>query len=200
MPSGRFILVRHGETSANRRRVFAESDDIPLTETGRGQSEQLAHRLAREFRPEVLVSSDFLRARETALIVGRILGLTPEPVSGIHERDFGALKGHPYARIADAGLFAESLDSVRGRAVTALEALRARYPANEVVVVTHGAVIQSVCAHITGVWSEDSVPPNCGFVIIEYDTQGWRAPVQSGDWDRITERTGHAPIGSEGQT
>lgn len=183
---GKLILVRHGETAANVRRVFADSDDIPLTETGILQAAQLAERLAREFRPHVLVSSQFLRARQTGEIIGRVLGLTPEHVSGIHERDFGDLKGHPYARLGEAPHSAEALESVRLRAIAAIEGLRERYPAHEVIVVSHGAVIQSICAHISGVWSEESVPPNCGLVVIEYDVRCWHAPVRYCEWDPIT--------------
>lgn len=186
MRSGKLILVRHGETAANVRRVFADSDDIPLTETGVSQAEQLAERLAREFRATVLVSSHFRRARQTSEILGRILGLAPEAIAGIHERNFADLKGHPYARLGEAPHLAEPLDTVRHRAVAAIEALCERYPAHEIVVVSHGAVIQSICAHITGVWSESSVPPNCGVVVIEYDARGWHTPVLSGEWERIT--------------
>ena len=184
MPPGRLILVRHGETIANQRRVFAD-DDSPLSETGRGQSEQLARCLAHEFKPNVLVSSHFLRARQTSEIVGRVLDLTPEPISGIHERDFGVLKGLPYERFAEAPDSAETMDSVTRRAMNALETLRERYPAQEIVVVCHGAVIQSVCSYITGVWCED-YPPNCGLVTIEYDAQGWRAPYKVGNWAPLT--------------
>jgi broad specificity phosphatase PhoE len=46
--AGRIILIRHGETEANRSRCFADSDDIPLTDTGRSQSHALALRLSRE--------------------------------------------------------------------------------------------------------------------------------------------------------
>jgi broad specificity phosphatase PhoE len=184
MPSGRLILVRHGETLANQCRVFAD-DDIPLSETGRWQSEQLAQRVARKFRPNVLVSSHLLRARQTSEIIGRVLDLTSEPIPGIQERDLGALKGLPYERFAEAPASVETIDSVTRRAMTALEALRERYPAREIVVVCHGAVIQSVCAYITGVWSED-YPPNCGLVTIEYDAEGWRAPLKFGNWAPLT--------------
>jgi hypothetical protein len=132
MPSGRLILVRHGETIANQQRVFA-ADDTPLSETGRWQSEQVAQRLAREFKPDVLVSSHFLRSRQTSEIIGRVLGLTPEPISGIHERDLGAPKGLPYERFAEAPDAAETIDSVTRRAMAALEALRECYPAHEIV-------------------------------------------------------------------
>ena len=131
------------------------------------------------------MSSRLLRARQTSEIIGRLLGLTTEPISGIHERDLGALKGLPYERLNEAPDSAETIDSVTRRAMRAIEALRERYPAHEIIVVCHGAVIQSICAHITGMWSED-YPPNCGLVTIEYHAQGWCAPVKSGDWAPLT--------------
>jgi probable phosphoglycerate mutase len=157
----KIILVRHGETEANVRGCFADSDDIPLTEAGRLQSRELALRLTREFLPEVLVSSTFLRARQTSEIIADVLGIPTEAIPGIQERNFGALKGHPYDRLGlrdpqwrpEGG---ESLEDVRRRAVPAIEFLRDRYPEQQIVVVTHGAVIQAVC----GI----SVPSNCAIV------------------------------------
>jgi len=202
---GRVILVRHGETEANLTRCFADSDEIPLTDAGRLQAHQLALRLAREFRPEVLVSSAFLRARQTSEIIGRVLGLETETIPGIQERDFGCLKGHPYERLGESmsrdGLGdpasrvrawrpagGESLEDVRRRSIAAIKALRDRYAGREIVIVSHGAVIQAVCAHITGDWAEASVPPNCGLVTVNYDAQGWTLPIPSGDWDIIATR------------
>jgi broad specificity phosphatase PhoE len=159
----KLILARHGETEANVRGCFADSDDIPLTEAGRLQSRELALRLSREFHPQILVSSTFLRARQTSEIIADVLGLATEAIPGIQERNFGCLKGLPYERLGirdpqwrpEGG---ESLDDVRHRAIKAIESLRDRYPREEIVVVTHGAVIHAVC----GV----SVPPNCGVVIV----------------------------------
>jgi broad specificity phosphatase PhoE len=180
VPEGKILLVRHGETEANRRKCFAESDDIPLTETGRRQAHELAVRLAREFRPQILCSSEFVRARETSEIIATVLGIRPETIPGIHERNFGCLKGHPYHRMGEAMIAdplydparhwqwtpdgGESLDDVRRRAITALDLARARHPGKDVVVVCHGAVIQAICAHIGGEWNE--VPPNCAIVEI----------------------------------
>ena len=157
----KIILVRHGETEANVRGCFADSDDIALTEAGRIQSRELALRLSREFHPNVLVSSTFLRARQTSEIIADVLGLATETIPGIQERNFGCLRGQPYERLGlrdpqwspEGG---ESLDDVRRRAIAAIESLRERYPTEEIVLVTHGAVIQAVC----GV----AVPPNCGIV------------------------------------
>ncbi len=188
MRTGRIILVRHGETIANQRRVVAESGDTPLSDAGRRQSEQLAQRLVREFSPSILITSDFLRARQTGEIIGRALRLTPETISGIHERDLGQLKGLPYEQFVDAADSAETLESVRQRAIAAIEALRERYPAQEVVVVCHGVVIQCICAHLAGIWSDD-YPPNCGLVTIDYDARGWHAPVKLGKWVPLTARS-----------
>src|ERR1700685_4004757 len=96
VPEGKILLVRHGETDANRRKCFAESDDIPLTEPGGRQAHALGARLSREFRPQVLCSSECARARETSDIIASVLGLQAETIQGIHERNFGFLKGHLY--------------------------------------------------------------------------------------------------------
>lgn len=202
----KIVLVRHGETEANKLRCFAAADDIPLTETGRLQAHELASRLLREFCPDVLVCSEFLRARQTGEIIAGVLGLTAEAIPGIHERDFGCLKGSPYERLGEMMFLdrageplachpfdqwtwrppgGESLNDVRRRAVRSIESLRDQYRGREIVVVCHGAVIQAICAHITGEWSEAHVPPNCGIVTLTYDAQGWRAPIISGKWDEI---------------
>lgn len=193
-PGGKIILVRHGETEANRRRHFAESDEIPLTETGRLQARQLALRLAREFRPAVLLSSCLLRARETSEIIARSLDLETEVIAGIHERDFGCLKGHPYERMADkmsldsrydplqAWMWkpegGESQEEVRLRVGAVLDSLRVTYADQQVVVVCHGAVIQALCAYTAGSWDRANVPPNCGIVVLEHTPQGWTKTVQ----------------------
>jgi broad specificity phosphatase PhoE len=199
--AGTLILVRHGETDANRRRCFAESSEIPLNENGLLQASHLGAQLAREFRPELLVSSDFLRARQTSDIIADALGLKTEVIAGIHERDFGCLKGHPYERMGKAMALdvmydsarswmwtpagGESLEDVRVRGAAVLERLREEHPGKQAVVVCHGAVIQAMCAHITGDWNEAWVPPNCGIVIIDYLGARWKQPVVQGDWECI---------------
>jgi broad specificity phosphatase PhoE len=193
----RIVLVRHGETEANVRGHFAESDEIPLTETGRLQAQNLAIRLARDFKPAALISSAFLRARQTSDILSLVLGLESEVLEGIHERDFGSLRGHPYSRLAEvmsaddigdpdkirtwrpAG--GESLEDVRRRAIAALEVLRVRYAGRQILVVCHGAVIRSICSHITGEWGENHILPNCAAVVIEHTQQGWQQPIPFND-------------------
>jgi broad specificity phosphatase PhoE len=185
----RVILIRHGETEANRLRRFAGSGDIPLSDVGRRQAAELASRLVREFHSDLLLSSHYLRARQTSEIIGRAINLESGILAGIHERNFGCLEGHPYERMGEVMLSdaaydprqpwtwrpegGESLEQVRDRAFAALDTLRNR-PAREILIVCHGAVIQSICAAVTGQWLDSYLPVNCGFVVAEFSDTGWK--------------------------
>lgn len=191
VPFRRIVLARHGETEANRALRFGDSDDTPLTDAGREQSRALGIRIARRFKPDLLLSSPFRRARETSEILGEVLGLRPEILEGIHERHFGCLRGEPYERLGELMLAdpayrpeehwlwcppgGETADQVRARVLAAIEGLGSR-PFREAVIVCHGAVIQAFCAHVTGDWRESAVPPNCGYVVAELSAQSWRLP------------------------
>jgi broad specificity phosphatase PhoE len=180
---GRIILVRHGETEANRLGYFAVSDDIPLTVKGREQARALALSIQQQFSARKVFSSEFRRARQTAEVIAGQLGLQVEVIPGIHERNFGALKGQPYREMGcmmrnDASydprkrsLWApengESLESVRLRAVAALQNVLTLSDGKDIVVVSHGAVMESIAAHLSEDWESASVPQNCGILLIE---------------------------------
>ena len=71
MPTVRLILVRHAEAAPG------EPDELrPLTARGRDQARELAERLP---RPDAVLSSPLLRARETAALLAGPHGLEPEP-------------------------------------------------------------------------------------------------------------------------
>jgi len=75
-------LLRHGETAWNAERRVQGTRDSALTERGRAQAtamgRALRKELAREQRPTVFLRSPLGRVRETALLVGRELGLAPD--------------------------------------------------------------------------------------------------------------------------
>ncbi len=62
----KFILVRHGQSEANKIRIFAGHYDYPLTEYGREQASACADALKDE-QIDICYSSDLLRAYDTAL-------------------------------------------------------------------------------------------------------------------------------------
>jgi broad specificity phosphatase PhoE len=186
---GKLIMVRHGESEANRSRIFAASGEVPLTEVGRRQAQELAERISSRLRPQRIVSSKFKRALQTAEIIAAGLQLPLEVVEGLQERDLGYLKGRPWAEMPEASAEAanflkseeqwfwrpeggESYEEVRRRAVAVLLALGERYPQEAVVVVSHGAVMLSVWAHLAGGYRHARVPRNCGIMAIEHGEGG----------------------------
>lgn len=90
-------FVRHGESEANIRGIFANRADQPfaLTETGIGQARVLADRL-RERGATHIYTSPLPRARQTAELIGRALGLPVEVADALRECDVGAFEGLPY--------------------------------------------------------------------------------------------------------
>jgi phosphohistidine phosphatase SixA len=69
----RLFLVRHAEAAAG------EPDDLrPLTPTGRETARALGVRLATE-RPDAVLASPLLRARETAAAIAEAAGVEAEP-------------------------------------------------------------------------------------------------------------------------
>jgi broad specificity phosphatase PhoE len=86
-------LARHGETAWNALGRWQGQTDVDLNDTGRAQARVLGE--AVRGRGIVRVwSSDLARARETAEIVGAVLGLGSVTVDpGLRERGFGCFEG-----------------------------------------------------------------------------------------------------------
>lgn len=85
--------MRHGETDTNRKHIWQCSMDEPLNDTGRAQAREAAN-FVMNLRPDVIVSSDLSRARETAQIVASHLDdveMRIEP--GLRERSCGDAEG-----------------------------------------------------------------------------------------------------------
>ena len=89
-----FYIFRHGQTiwNAEGRPQGQHPYPVPLTMTGREQAAELAAKLA-DKKIKTLISSDLLRARQTAEIVAEKLGLKVEFDPRLREVDYGELNG-----------------------------------------------------------------------------------------------------------
>jgi 2,3-bisphosphoglycerate-dependent phosphoglycerate mutase len=97
---GEVLLARHGETDDNRPPLrFQGWRDTPLNGTGRRQAAELANRVAAE-PPTSLWASDLSRARETAEIVGRRLGLPVKLDARLREASRGDWEGRLFEDVA----------------------------------------------------------------------------------------------------
>jgi probable phosphoglycerate mutase len=84
--------LRHGQTRWNAERRFQGQSDIPLDETGEAQAERAARLLA-ALRPDLIVSSDLVRASGTAAPLGRLTGLEVTLDKDLRERHGGCWEG-----------------------------------------------------------------------------------------------------------
>lgn len=151
----RLALVRHGQTDWNLNGLMQGRTDIPLNATGRAQAEAAAARLDRA-EWDVVVSSTLGRARETAEILARGLGL---PVAGAYadliEQDFGAAEGSLVAEIdtrwpGRAFPRKEADEQVGPRGIRALERIAVEHAGARVLAVAHGTLIRHVLAEMSG--------------------------------------------------
>ena len=95
----RVLLARHGQTDWNAAGKIQGVSDVPLNERGREQAAVLAGRVLDAGAISAVYTSPLKRARETAEIIGRRLGLEPVPVGALTELNFGDWEGCSWEEI-----------------------------------------------------------------------------------------------------
>jgi broad specificity phosphatase PhoE len=155
-------FVRHGESTWNvAQRIQGQTLTPELTARGVDQAHEVAARLATVGVCRI-VSSDALRAQQTAAIIGQRLGLPVSSTPLLRERDWGIYEGGPrdVARAVEAALppdqpveGGESRHDVRRR----LLALLPELADESTVLVTHGGFIVEALA-VLGFDEVDDVP------------------------------------------
>jgi probable phosphoglycerate mutase len=186
---GKLILVRHGESAGNRDRIFAnDPHSLPLTELGHRQAEAVACLIGARFNAELVVSSPYVRARDTAQVIANALELPLQFEPDLYEREVGAHRGMSYDSLASAPNYdarrpwafkpenGESYLDVESRVTPVLHRLAAEHPTRDVVVVSHGGVMMTLWAHVSKRWEAAYIAPNCGVLLIEHGPDGYREP------------------------
>lgn len=159
------LLVRHGQTAWNAAGRWQGHADPALSALGREQTWALASTLRAERgeRDAVwsgLLASDLRRARETAEILGEVLGLEVEIESRLRELDVGEWAGLTRSEIERrdrSALLAfesgdpsvrpgggESRAELRRRARDLVRDLGKRFSGERLIVVTHLGVIRAL--------------------------------------------------------
>jgi len=154
------LLVRHGETDWNAEGRLQGQTDRPLSDYGRRQAHQLAEELDGE-ELEAIYSSDLARARETAEIVGRKLGLPTVLDPDLREKDWGTWEGLTAAERDRVEFVGESTEAHGDRILDVLRRISERHPGDgRVLVVTHGGSMRRVQTAAMGMALP--VVENCG--------------------------------------
>lgn len=190
----RLLLVRHGESEGNVTRIFTKTPmTLPLTPLGREQAREAGAVIQSIAKPRIVIASRYVRARDTGAIIAEELKLPFEIREGLHERETGEFAGRPYESILEAEGYdharpwtwtppgGESYEHVRDRVAPIIDEIVARFPDDDVVVVSHGGVMIAMWAHITGRWEDAHVPRNCGIIVIEHQQGRFLEPTVIGD-------------------
>ena len=161
------FLARHGETSWNREQRWQGQVDIGLNASGRAQAQALAERLVGRGITHI-AASDLSRAKETAEIVARHLGIADLSIDpDLRERGYGVFEGltreecetqqpDDWSRYLADRTYTPSrgelqeLVVARMRVAVARAATLAPTPDTPVLVVGHGGAIRSLIAADTG--------------------------------------------------
>ncbi|MFE2752917.1 histidine phosphatase family protein [Actinosynnema sp. NPDC059335] len=147
------LFLRHGEPE-HPDGTYPDPFTTPLSAVGRGEA--LAARAAvRRFGPDVVLTSDFASASETARLACAGLDVEVETAPALRERVFHRLVGRSHDEIRrDLGAAAdgivggdgdlvelppdESYEAARARALSFFDGLPARHGGRRVLVVGHG--------------------------------------------------------------
>lgn len=156
----KFIIVRHGQSEANLKEIYAGRFDVPLTATGKKQAELVTEYVLKTYRVDAVYSSPLLRARETVKEIAIKAGVPLLLCDGIAEIFGGEWEGKTLPEIAknyakDALLWkddignarptgGESFAEVQLRADKALREIAKTHDGKNVVIGTHGGVIRSL--------------------------------------------------------
>jgi broad specificity phosphatase PhoE len=161
------FIVRHAETIGNAARVI-QMPAVDLSEQGHRQAARLAERFVGG-NIRRIVSSDFLRAVQTASYVSERLGLQLEFEAALRERDFGDLRGKSYDAVA-GNLYApdflppngESRPVFLARAALAWQriAAMAAQTGGDLLVMTHGQMCRALVELHVRLPVGTSLPPS----------------------------------------
>lgn len=93
-----FYLLRHGQTDSNLSGIIqGQSLDVPLNGEGIKQSKKVAELLKGHI--EKIISSDLLRAYQTAEIIGETLGISVETDKRLREMNYGVWEGNFFSEL-----------------------------------------------------------------------------------------------------
>lgn len=94
--TGALVLLRHGESTANKAQTFTGLLDVPLTARGEEQARQAGRLLAEHHMiPDLIITSTLQRAVRTADLIRDVLGrdIPTTALWECNERSYGALTG-----------------------------------------------------------------------------------------------------------
>ena len=146
-------LIRHGETDWNVLGKLQGRTDTVLNDRGKLQAEQCAEHL-KEMNWDVMITSPLLRAKQTAMIMNEKINVPLIEMEAFMERSFGDAEGMTAQNRMSAypnRIYPNQEDahSLNQRVMTGIQEINQRYGQSKVILVAHGAVINTVLAGLS---------------------------------------------------
>ena len=174
----KLYVARHGQTRFNAQNRVCGVTDLPLTQTGVVQAQNLAVR-AKDKDIDVIIASPLIRAQQTAAEVSRQTGVPVITDSRITEQNYGIYEG---ADRKDSGFLAnkrqfavqypggESMMQVAARVYPFIDEIKKKYPDKNVLLVCHGGVCRVIKTYFEDMTNEEyfNYSPDNAFMA-EYD-------------------------------
>jgi 2,3-bisphosphoglycerate-dependent phosphoglycerate mutase len=189
------LVIRHAETDWNREHRWQGQTDIPLNATGHAQAQALLAALrGLSPRPAAFISSDLLRARQTAQPLAEAWGLPLATDAGWREQHFGQWEGLdlPAIRATQQDLWpawvehdadfalpggGESTRRFHARVMSALQRAAAQHSGQTIAVLTHGGALDMLWRQAQGLslsGLRQSAIPNTGINRLHWDGEKLR--------------------------
>lgn len=158
----KLIIVRHGETDENAKKIIQGQTDNSLNEKGRKQAKEIGRQLKEKQKIDMVFCSPLKRCQETLEEI-----LSEYPIEGeicmsclIQERDFGEYTGMETCLInwdemyednkLNQEMGVESLSKLEKRVELFLEDLKLEGDEKTVLIVSHGGPIMAMINKLSG--------------------------------------------------
>ena len=205
----RLIVVRHGESAANRGGIFAGQTDVELQDKGIEQAKKTAEYIAANYSIDKVYASDLTRARKTGEIIANLSGTSVILNKELREINAGEWQGKSFdfliANYADeysrwlhdiGNCFCpggESVAQLCARVSHVMTEIAKANPEKTVVVATHGTFIRAMQCILKGLpvssMKDISWSSNASFSEIIYENGSWTFIKESVDDHLSTLKT-----------
>ncbi|PIL14329.1 hypothetical protein P775_26860 [Puniceibacterium antarcticum] len=172
LPDLAFVMIRHGQTDANRDQRIAGKTEARLTELGLHSARALSD-WAWPSDDILLFSSPQQRAQATARLA--FPGYTSILLEGLRERDWGLFEGRPVSEIPprdQTPSTGEPWSDMLDRVCDAITEAQKRSAGKTPVCVAHSGVIRAV-RQLTGGSADGPSPANTTPYLFTPRPEGW---------------------------
>ena len=159
-----FYYTRHGQTVWNVANKICGSTDVELTELGHKQAIELGEMIKKEnIKIDEIIYSPLIRARDTALHISEITGISARKEERLMEQNFGKYEGTPRDGLEFAKAKENFVNSFEGgesmlkcahRIYSLLEDIK-KEPQKVFLLVAHNGIIRMVESYFHDMTNEE---------------------------------------------